>query len=204
MSDPALAKLLKIDSELLAQETELTAQLEALQLKRASLQDVLEMFDSNQTKSTSNGSGAVPTPEAVKETGTTEVAVAAPVEAPIQISRSRPTTGKKDSPSKAPSKAASEGKSTRRGWKKYVREEFRKTPLPEVVAGVLKGQPKKVFEISNVVDAIFVEKIPQWARKGARERVSNILAEGARKKNWNRGKGGRYSMSKVAEGTAST
>ena len=50
MSDPALTKLLKIDSELLAQEAELTTQLEALKVKRASLQDVLQMFDSTQKK----------------------------------------------------------------------------------------------------------------------------------------------------------
>ena len=201
MTDPALAKLLKIDSELLAQEAELTTRLEALQMKRASLQNVLEMFDSKQEKATSNGNGATASaPEAVKSPAVAEAAVAAPVETPVKVSRNRRGTAKKDSPTKSRSKGPSEGKSTRRGWQRYVREEFRKTALPEVVSGVLKGQPKKVFEISNVVDAIFVEKIPQWARKGARERVSNILAEGARKKQWQRGKAGRYSMSKVAEG----
>ena len=204
MTDPALAKLLKIDSELLAQEAELTTQLEALKVKRASLKDVLEMFDSNQKKTASNGNGVTaPAPESASATPVAEATVAAPVKPPVKISRNRQTTEKKGSPSKSPSKASSEGKSNRRGWQRYVREEFRKTPLPEVVSGVLESQPKKVFEIGGVVDTIFVEKIPQWARKGARERVSNILAEGARKKRWHRGKGGRYSMSKILEGATS-
>ena len=205
MTDPALAKLLKIDSELLAQEVELANQLETLKVKRASLQDVLEMFNSAQKKATSNGNSVTaPAPKAgKKKKAVTEAAVAAPVEAPVKISRNRRATGKKDSPPKSRSKTTNEGKSNRRGWQRYVREEFRKTPLPEVVSGVLKGQPKKVFEISSVVNTIFVEKIPQWARKGARERVSNILAEGARKQHWYRGKGGRYSMSKLAEGATS-
>ena len=200
MTDPALTKLLKIDSELLAKETELTTRLEALQTKRASLQQVLEMFDSAQKGVASNGNAvAAPASKTVKAKAASEPAVAAPVEAPVKVSRSRQTSRKKDNPSKSSNKAPGEGKSTRRGWQRYVREEFRKTPLPEVVSGVLKGQPKKIFEISVVVDTIFVEKIPQWARKGARERVSNILAEGARKKIWSRGKGGRYSMSEVSE-----
>ena len=67
-------------------------------------------------------------------------------------------------------------------------------PLPAVVAGILQGQPKKVFEIAEVVDTIFVQTIPQAARKGARERVSNILAEGARKNQWRRSESGRYSF----------
>ena len=85
-----------------------------------------------------------------------------------------------------------------------MREEFRKTALPEVVFGVLKKHPKKVFEIGVVVDTIFVEKIPQWARKGARERISNILAEGARKQRWYRGKPGFYSLSKLFKGGTSS
>ena len=197
MSDPALTKLLKIDSELLAQETELTTQLEALKVKRASLQDVLHMFDATQKKATSNGNGSTaPSSKAAPTAAVAEATVAAPVETPVKVARSVQKTEKKAGPSKFRNQPSGDAK-RRGGWHRYVREEFRKMALPEVVFSVLKKRPKKVFEIGVVVDAIFVEKIPQWARKGARERVSNILAEGARKQRWYRGKPGFYSMSKL-------
>ena len=54
------------------------------------------------------------------------------------------------------------------------------------MVGILKSQPQKVFEIAEVVNLIFVEAIPQTARKGAKDRVSNILAEGSRNGEWHR------------------
>jgi len=79
-----------------------------------------------------------------------------------------------------------------------MRDEYLQTPLPTVVAGILKSQPKKVFEIAEVVNAIVVKAIPHTARKGARNRISNILSEGARKKQWRRLKEGRYCFFKEA------
>ncbi len=69
---------------------------------------------------------------------------------------------------------------------KYMRNEYSQTPLPNVVSGILKAHPKKVFEIAEVVDTIVVKAIPHNDRKGARNRISNILAEGARKNEWHR------------------
>ena len=48
MADSTLSKLLSVDSDLVAQEAELTAQLEAIQAKRASLLTVMERFDGGQ------------------------------------------------------------------------------------------------------------------------------------------------------------
>ncbi len=49
MTDSTLLKLLSVDSDLVAQETELRVQLEVIQAKRANLQTVLEMFDGDKT-----------------------------------------------------------------------------------------------------------------------------------------------------------
>ena len=77
-----------------------------------------------------------------------------------------------------------------------MREEHGQTPLPEIVAGILKSKPKKAFEIQEVVNAIVEDEIPATNRKDARNRISNILAEGARKKQWSRPKSGYYRLSK--------
>lgn len=63
---------------------------------------------------------------------------------------------------------------------------------------VLQEQSEQVVEIAQVVDAIFVEEIPQPVRVKARERVSNVLSEGVRKNKWYRGQEGKYSMSSAA------
>ena len=190
MSDPVLSKLLAVDSTLAVQETDLLAQLEAVRAKRASLQSVFGMF--------SSAEGAAS--DVTSEMNGVAAAIPAEIEMPAasqpKAARKRKTAG--ESNKKAQSATAPKGgKQQRRGWQQYVRDEFRKTPLPEVVLWILQDQPNEIFEIANMVDAIFVKSIPQAARKGARERVSNILAEGARKKRWHRGKMGRYSLSKL-------
>ena len=193
MSDPALSKLLEVDSDLAVQETGLLAQLEAIRAKRASLQSVVKIFASDE-KPTSEENGAVaaipaeiaaPTASKTKAPQKQVSQKRKPVSVKAKEKKTQPTT---------PSKSA---KQPRRGWREYVRDEFRKTPLSEVVLWILQDQPDEVFEIAKMVDAIFVKSIPQAVRKGARERVSNILAEGARKDQWYRGDTGEYSLSKI-------
>ena len=76
-----------------------------------------------------------------------------------------------------------------------MRDDYLQTPLPDVVSGILKAQPKKVFEIAEVINTIVVTDIPHKERKNARTRISNILAEGARKNQWLRPKAGCYRFS---------
>ena len=188
MADSTLSQLLSVDSALAAQEVELRTQLESIQIKRASLQTVLTMFDADRTTATDKQGADKPTAIAA-------AAIASPTASPAKVSTSREKTQAKRKAASS-RKSASSSKSLRRGWREYVRDEYRKTPLPTVVSQVLQVQPKKVFEIAEVVDTIFVKTIPQAARTSARERVSNILAEGARKEWWYRGKSGCYRFSK--------
>ena len=163
------------------------AQLDAIQAKRASLRMVLEMFDTDQKMALNTKSTSAPTAIAA-------AAITSPTATPAKVSLSRQKPQAKSKA--APSRKSSSPKAIGQGWREYVRDEYRKTPLPAVVAEVLKSQPKKVFEIAKVIDAIFVKTITPAARTSARERVSNILAEGARKKRWYRGKSGCYRFSK--------
>ena len=187
MSDPVLEKLLAADSDLEAQEAQLSAQLSAIQAQRASLQSVLEIFDPEKTTITEKSVATAPTPSADE--------VAKPVkESPAKgISRQKAKATKaKPAPAR---KSVAPPKSNRRGWQKYMREEHGQTPLPTIVSDILQAQPKKIFEIAEVVDAIVVKTIPLSDRKGARNRISNILAEGARKDQWRRHQSGCYSYS---------
>ena len=188
--DSTLSKLLSVDSDLVAQEAALNEQLEAIKVKRASLQTVLNMFEAkNQT--TAPNLKSAPEPTAIAAVGS-----GVPTTAPTKVSSSRQPSKAKAKAAK-PRKSSSSPKSNRRGWREYVRDEYRKMPLPAVVTSILKGQPQKVFAIAEVVDTIFMQTIPQTARTSARERVSNILAEGARKEQWYRGReSGCYRFSK--------
>ena len=189
MVDPTLSKLLSVDSDLVAQEAELTAQLKAIQVKRASLQSVLDMFGAKQNATASSVTNTSDSPAIAA------VAAASPTTAPAKVSSSRQTPQKKGKAAKS-RRSSSSPKSNRRGWREYVRDEYRQKPLPAVVSGILKSKPKKVFEIAEVVNTIFVNTMPPAARTSARERVSNILAEGVRKNQWNRGRSGCYRFSK--------
>ena len=192
-SDSVLSKLLAADSDLGDQEAKLITQLEAIQAQRASLQSVLEIFaDETATAKTATDKSAA--------TAHDQIAVAtvdSSEEEPAKASTSRRTTATKtkDTPSQ-PRKTSSRAKLPRRGWQKYMRNEYSQTPLPTVVAGILQTNPKKVFEIAEVVDTIVVKAIPYNDRKGARNRISNILAEGARNDQWYRHDSGCYSYTK--------
>ena len=184
-SDPALEKLLAADAELGAQAAKLTAQLDSIQAKRASLKTVLEIF--NPDPAAAQNAEAAPYQR-------TEAAVGSPAKKPAKDFSKQQATATADTPTQ-PRKAPRRPKSLRRGWQKYMRDEYLQTPLPTVVAGILKSQPQKVFEIAEVVNTIVVKAIPRTACKGARNRISNILAEGARKKQWRRLKEGCYRFS---------
>ncbi|MEO0757173.1 MAG: hypothetical protein AAFY78_09900 [Cyanobacteria bacterium J06648_16] len=91
-------------------------------------------------------------------------------------------------------KAPQRGKAAK--WQRYIRDEFSSTPLPDVVANILKSQPKSTFKIAAVMSEIFPEDMPKAQFLKARNRVSNILSAGARSGEWYRGRGGTYSCSK--------
>ena len=189
MVDSVLSKLLAANSDLEAQEAKLIAQLEALQAKRGSLKTVMEIFEPDKT------AAAASPPVEAEEAKPSQVAEAEVAPSPQKAeSESRAKAAK--AKAAQPRKPAARSKAVRRGWQKYVRDEHGQTPLPEIVAGILRSKPKKAFAIAEVINTIVVTDIPATTRKEARNRISNILAEGARKKEWNRPKPGYYRFSK--------
>ena len=186
MSDPVLEKLLAADSDLEAQEAQLSAQLCAIQAQRASLQSVLEIFDPEKTTIADKSVATAPAPIADVVDSSPEKPAKGGSRQKAKATKAKPTPSRK---------TAAPPKSSRRGWQKYMREEHGQTPLPTIVSEILQAQPKKIYEIAEVVDAIVVKTIPLSDRKGARNRISNILAEGARKDQWHRHQSGCYRYS---------
>lgn len=219
MATNVLDQLKEVESQLASQIEELTDQLSATEKQREGLKTVINMFQSN---GSSNGVAASVTEiltsavASVTESEEEEEAeeVPAPVKKPGKRRGRKPsaktaTKAKATSKTKATkAKAAEEppaAKTTRKprggkspNWQRYVQDPFRKTPLPDVVANILKAQPDESFKIAEVMEAIFKNDMPKATFLKARNRVSNILSAGARTNEWYRGRGGKYSMSKKA------
>ncbi|MBE9076202.1 hypothetical protein IQ241_02640 [Romeria aff. gracilis LEGE 07310] len=221
MDNPALPKLLEAEANLSNREAVLTAQLTTVREQRKGLQTVIEMFNAGEISedavSVGGASPALATPEA-SATPSPDAAESIPEMAPEAVTdpitfetvapepapepdtkTKRPTSRKRGGrpAKKAQPKSRKTGKSrsSASNWQKYIRKTFKTQPLPEVVATVLQSQPNSVFEIAEVMDAIFTENIPKSDFLKARNRISNILSAGARNGTWYRGRQGKYSLS---------
>jgi hypothetical protein len=75
-----------------------------------------------------------------------------------------------------------------------LRSEFRNSSLPQAIAEVIHSQPERIWDIRAVVDAIFVEQIPQDVKKKVRFQITNLLATGARENKWERRQQGSYTI----------
>lgn len=206
MATTVLDQLKEAESQLKSEIETLNEQLAEAEKQRQGLQTVIDMFGSGGSE---NGLGA-----SVSEILTSKVSVPAEAEEPeapeeeeeAPAPKAEPVAkrrGRKASAKTSTAKAAAKAPRKARGgkspnWQRYVQEPFRKTPLPDVVANILKAQPDEAFKIADVMEAIFKSDMPKATFLKARNRVSNILSAGARTSEWHRGRGGRYSMSAKA------
>lgn len=111
------------------------------------------------------------------------------------------TEPKQATASSKPKSTSKEGRKSN-NWRNYMRPEFGKAPLPEVVSSVLQRQSNGIFDVPTIVSTIFVQDTPKEVRNQARDRVLHILSAGVKEKKWYRGKTGQYSLSQsVAEST---
>jgi hypothetical protein len=61
---------------------------------------------------------------------------------------------------------------------------------------VLESQTERVWEITALIEALFVEEIPQEVKKKVRHQITNILIQGVRDNKWYRPQQGAYTMSR--------
>ena len=133
--------------------------------------------------------------KATKSTKATKAKAAKSTAKPATKRVAKSTT-KKSAAKSADSTVATPKRSGRTAnWQRYVQENYSKSPLPDVIVGVLQAQPNNVFKIADVMSAVFKEDMPKNHFLKARNRISNILSAGARDGVWHRGRGGTYSMS---------
>ena len=217
MANNVLDQLREVESQLASQVEALSDQLSAAEKQREGLQTVINMF---QSSGDSNGVAANVTE--ILTSAVASVADPEPDDEPVPVKKPGKRRGRKPS-AKTAAKAkvapkekvaktkvveeeeAPTTKTTRKprggkspNWQRYVQDPFRKTPLPDVVANILKAQPDEAFKIAEVMEAIFKSDMPKATFLKARNRVSNILSAGARTSEWYRGRGGKYSMNKKA------
>ncbi|MEO1620136.1 MAG: hypothetical protein AAFU53_03780 [Cyanobacteria bacterium J06632_3] len=221
MSTSVLPQLLEVDSELSSQAAALEAQLTELQEKRKGIQTVIAMFESGGAPDLS-AMDAVANVATTTKTATKKASKSAASKTTAKrkatkstsakttkskATRGRPAKAKADKTvkktTKTVAKAAAKKESTKRSgrtanWQKYVQDSYRKSPLPDVIVGVLQAQPTNVFKIADVMNVVFKEDMPKNHFLKARNRISNILSAGARDGVWYRGRGGTYSMSEKA------
>ncbi len=204
-SNPTVAKLLEADADLAAQEVELNAQIQSIGEKRHSLKTVINMFAPVDTAATPIATSAQPSeavaaqqvestsPEqspVVQDVASPEVKGAnvdtTEAEAPTASTPSKRQAKKNSSSatSKQSKKSASIKKPSQQAdtWQQYVKDEFDSASLAEAVAEVMQQHEKEVVEISTILDTIFTNDVPKELRSTARERVSNVLSVGAKKR----------------------
>lgn len=215
-SNPTVTKLLEVDSELAVQEAELLFQLESVQEKRQSLHTVISLFTKADPPATVPAEVAQMSPP--DETGrvlepvskdlatpplATSKTFATDESEPEVAPNTKSNATNKTTPSPAKkvlnTKSTQKAKTAEKGleWQQYLREEFMLNSLPEAVHAVLQHQSERVFEIPAIINAVFMDNLPNELRSKVRRQVTNILSKGAQKNKWYRGQLGYYSMSRT-------
>ena len=214
MSESVLPQLMKVDSELSDQASALEAQLNELQEKRKGIQTVIEMFESGsapaaeaiasvtssaskaESTKTTKAKSTKTTAKAATKTSAKAKGTKAAEEKTTKVKATRGRPAKTKAAVERPASGKRSGRTA--NWQKYVQDSYSKSPLPDVIVGVLQAQPNNIFKIADVMNAVFKEDMPKTHFLKARNRVSNILSAGARDGDWFRGRGGTYSVSEKA------
>ncbi|MGB3786753.1 MAG: hypothetical protein WA949_01995 [Phormidesmis sp.] len=188
MSETVLPQLQAVISDLEAEESNLTAQLTAIQTRKDAVLSVMEMFDGSSTdSSTKESSTADMTPVEESEP---------PAEAPPEEDK-KPSTEKKPAATTAKTKTKTKAKKKdgrTADWQKYTLPGVGDQPMPEAVKLILATKPKEDFKIAEVMSGLFKEDMPKNQYLKARNRISNILSGGVRDGEWFKGARGAYRL----------
>ena len=154
-----VAQLLEIDTDLAAQEVELTLQLQSIQEKRHSLKNVINLFPPVDNATPTPVTTPTPVVEdvaAITEAATpeldevtTETTEAAP-QPPKRQGKGNLSTNS-DKPSKK-SVPAQETVKEAAIWQQYLQDKFVKDSLAVAVSEVMQQQPDRVLEITAILD----------------------------------------------------
>ena len=211
VDDPTLSKLMEVESDLAAQETQLSAQLAAIREKRDSLKSVIGIFSPSAASATPAQSQPIRQAESLEIlTSPVQTAAITSTDESNGVNGANGTTAvetasetaskKPRQPRATQAKARIPNKTFRRGQElqNYMRPEFENTSLAQAVSTVLQSQKDEVVSIPEVIGSVFVYETPREVRSKASTRIANILSTGLKSNKWYRGKTGHYSVSKEA------
>ncbi|MEB3356870.1 MAG: hypothetical protein VKK04_09100 [Synechococcales bacterium] len=180
--DPGSA-LTQVSSALAAEEANLSAKLSTIREKRRSLRVVIDLFANGSARSNGMLAAVPPQPQpTVDEPQTAADEPQAPPPAPKLPAPSAVTTI-------PPSKSK---------WQDYICPEFQEVSFPKAVEFILVEHFDDGADAATIMNELFVDSIPDEARKRGRNRLSNVLAVGLQNQKWYRNKAGAYIISKAA------
>ena len=202
MSETVLPQLQAVISDLEAEESNLAAQLSAIQTKKEAVLSVMDMFGEPAADSTSTA-----TASSVEEI---EAPTKTPTEPPAEKQKPATTVAKAETKTKAEAKtkaktrtkAKSRSKAKKKDgraadWQKYTLPGVADQPMPEAVKLILSTRPDEDFKIAEVMSGLFKESMPKAQYLKARNRISNILSGGVRSGDWFKGERGTYRLNEA-------
>ncbi len=198
MSETVLPQLQAVISDLEAEESNLSAQLTAIQTRKDAVLSVIDMFGgSDKTSSTPSAPVAEPTDETLEVVSAAESPAAESPAAESPAAESPATEQKTTTTTKT--KTKTKGKAKKKDgrtadWQKYTLPGVGDQPMPEAVKLILATKPKEDFKIAEVMSGLFKEDMPKNQYLKARNRISNILSGGVRDGEWFKGARGAYRL----------
>ena len=173
ISDPTLAKLLEVDSELAVQQADLLSQLADVQEKRRSLKTVVSLFTTAAPPATAplEQPAQIPLAEIGRKSEPVDFDLVAPtLETSMATIAAKLQTEADSEPQshRANQKSASSTKGNKTtkvmrpikvaknasGWQQYLLSEFTQISLPSAVSLVLQREAERVFDIPEMNSGI--------------------------------------------------
>ncbi|MGI8934403.1 MAG: hypothetical protein ACR2FS_10045 [Phormidesmis sp.] len=181
MTMTVLPQLKEIESDLVAKEETLAAQLKELREQLNGVRAVMPMFEGKSESATE-----APAPAASSQPEESTPSVVPPANETAPAATKAPKAKRKKATAKKDGRAAS--------WQKYTRPGVKNESIPDAVRLILETQPDKDFKIVEVMEALFEEGMPKAQYLKARNRISNVLSGGVRAGDWHRGERSTYRL----------
>ena len=187
MTMTVLPQLKEIESDLVAKEETLAAQLKELREQLNGVRAVMPMFEGKSESATE-----APAPAASSQPEESQPEEPAPSVAPPSAKATAPAATKAPKAKRKKATAKKDGRAA--SWQKYTRPGVKNESIPDAVRLILETQPDKDFKIVEVMEALFEEGMPKAQYLKARNRISNVLSGGVRAGDWHRGERSTYRL----------
>ncbi|MGF1495709.1 MAG: hypothetical protein ACFB8W_02630 [Elainellaceae cyanobacterium] len=195
--DPGSA-LVQVSSALAEEEANLSEKLDTIREKRRRLRVVIDLFSDPSVHSDDR-----PTAKATEKAAANSISSWQSLPQPPQMATEEPQAAAESSQPPAPATSAASALETthptkKPKWQDYVSPEFRDVSFPKAVEFVLVEHFDEGADAATIMDELFVNTIPDEARRKGRNRLSNVLAVGLQNQKWRRNKAGAYIISQTA------